>query len=152
MSTKVRLHAKEGAAPGWPGFLAWLAATHPDVYNRVAVMSPNFVGAMTSNNNTGSAVLGLSGDATPAPTNVQQFIAVATQAAGAILPLVQQQKILKMQLQRAQQGLPPLDVGAYIDPNQGVQFGLNQGTQRTVLWLGGGLLAAVVLARVLGSR
>jgi hypothetical protein len=154
--TKVRLEAKKGATPGWPGFMGWLQATHPALYNHARVMNGEFVMAAENDHSAGSRILpGLSGDEAPPaanPSAVERFIAVATQAAGAILPLVQQQKVLKMQLARAKQGLPPLDVGAYIDPNQGVQFGINPATQKTVLWLGGGLVGALLLSRMLGRR
>lgn len=155
---KVRLEAKRDAAPGWAGFFAWAASVHPKLYNKLRVMDPDFVQAMEQQHTAGSVILpGLSGDdipaaAAPAKSTVQQFLQVATQAASAILPLVQQQKILKVQLQRAQAGLPPLDVGAYVDPNQGVNVGLNPSTQKTLYWLGGGVLAAYVLSRVLARR
>jgi hypothetical protein len=156
--SKVRLEAKQGAAPGWPGFFGWAASVHPKLYNQLRVMDPDFVQAMEQQHNAGSAILpGVAGDdvpaaAAPAKSQVAQFLQVATQAASAILPLVQQQKILKLQLQRAQQGLPPLDVGAYVDPNQGVNVGINPATQKTLLWLGGGVLGAWLLSRVLGRR
>lgn len=149
--SKVRLNAKAGASPGWPGFFGWLASTHPQLYNRVRVMDPNFVSATETIHNTGSAVLA-GDDPANQQGSVSRFIEVATQAASAILPLVQQQKVLKLQLQRASQGLPPLDVGAYVDPNQGVQVGLNTGTQRTLLYLGGGIAGAFLLSRLFGRR
>lgn len=158
MAKKIRLEAKKGAANGWPGFFGWLSQTHPALYNRVRVMDSDFVQVAEQQHNAGSAVLpGMAGDdvpqaAAPPASQVQQFLQVATQAATAILPLVQQQKILKVQLQRAQQGLPPLDVGAYVDPNQGVNVGINPATQKTLLWLGGGAVAAFLLSRILGRR
>jgi hypothetical protein len=152
MSKKVILRPKAGATPGLPGFVGWLAAVHPKLYSMVQASAPNQVSAIENMRSPGAQ---LSGDV-PAPTApsisgtaLQQFVSTVTQAGAAILPLVQQQKILNLQLQRAKQGLPPLDVGAYIDPNQGLNVGLNPATQRTLLWLGGGLFGAWVLTRVL---
>jgi hypothetical protein len=107
-----------------------------------------------------AAQLGLVAPDTPdAPATIEQpksvfdqFVTSVTKAAAAILPLAQQQKVLNLQLKRAQAGLPPLNVGAYIDPNQGFNVGLGAGTQKTLLYLGGGLAAAWILTRVLKHR
>lgn len=150
MPTKIMLKSKDGSAPGFPGFIAWLASTHPQVYNMVAVAEPEATQFYESDHASGSL---LSGDE-PAPqaSRVQQFVDAITSAGSALLSLNQQKKILAVQLDRAKRGLQPLDVGAYVDPNQGVNVGLNPATRKTMLWLGGGLLAAVVLTRVLGRR
>lgn len=155
MSKTVRLQAKAGAAPGWAGFMGWLADTHPQLYNKVRVMDSDFVQAAEQQSNAGSVILaGLSGDdaPAPAPSQVQQFLQTATAAAAAILPLVQQQKVLNMQLKRAQAGLPPLDVGAYIDPNQGMNVGITPATQKTLMYLVGGGIAAFLVSRVIRRR
>lgn len=153
MAKRVRLEAKDGATPGWPGFVGWLAATHPKLYNVVRVSAPGIVAGIESNHTNGSVLAG-DGDAAPnTSANALQTLAqTVVQAGAAILPLVQQQKVLKLQLERAKQGLPPLDVGAYIDPNQGVNVGLTPATQKTLLWLGGGLAGALLLTRILGRR
>lgn len=151
--SKIILRAKTGAKPGWGGFFGWLAATHPQLYNRARVANPAFVDDIESDHSTGSRLL--AGDGTIAPASsatIQKVIDSIVNAGSAILPLVQQQKILKLQLERAKQGLPPLDVGQYVDPNQGLNVGLNPATQKTLLWLGGGAVAAFVLSRVLRRR
>lgn len=150
MSKKVLMKVKTGAPQGFPGFLGWLAETHPQVYNLVAVSDPNTVQAMTTAHSTAGTLMG--DDDAASPSRVQSFVDTVTKAAAAILPMVQQQKMLKIQLQRAAAGQPPLDVGAYTDPNQGLQVGLNQGTQKTLLYIGGGVLAAILLRSVLASR
>jgi hypothetical protein len=64
------------------------------------------------------------------------------------------QKVTDMQLQRAQQGLPPLsiDTASLGLPQVGVQVGVSKGTQTMLLW-GAGLLAAVlILPRLLRGR
>ena len=39
----VVLRPRKDAAPGWPGFFGWLAATHPQLYNYARVSLPNYV-------------------------------------------------------------------------------------------------------------
>ena len=163
----VTLKAKEGAAPGFRGFLGWLAAVHPRIYNAVAVSTPEIVAAIENDNSPGSRL----GNLSPAPTvntgsgefvsgsavvpgtgaasSMQSLITTITQAGAAYLSLDQQKRVLAIQLDRARRGLPPLDVGAYMDPNQGVNVGINQGTQRTLLYLVGGLGAVFLLSRLL---
>ena len=180
-ATKVTLKAKEGAAPGWPGFLAWLAAVHPNVYSAVEVAQPDIVDAIeTAKVSPGARLNGLNfasnpewawnlgSVASPVPAgpvdaspgsvivpgtgvsnSIQSLIQTVTQAGAAYLSLDQQKRVLKMQLDRARQGLPPLDVGAYLDPNQGLNVGLNTGTQRTLLYVVGGLGAVFLLSRLL---
>lgn len=147
MEKKIALKAREGAAKGFPGFVAWLADTHPKLYSYVAASDPSTV-AMLEQRHVSGSVLGDVAE-TPAKPAIQQLIDTVVNAGAAILPLVQQQKILKLQLQRAKAGLPPLDVGEYVDPNAGLNVGLNPATQRLLLWLGGGAVAAFVLSRLL---
>lgn len=156
MAKKVRLEAKQGATPGWPGFVGWLSVVHPQLYNAAKVYDPGVVASIETDHSNGSRLLAGADEAAPGAATSQTALANfanAVLAAGStILPLVQQQKVLKLQLERAKQGLPPLDVGAYIDPNQGVNVGLTPATQKTLLWLGGGVLGAILLTRVLGRR
>lgn len=147
MAKKIVLKAKAGAAPGFPGFIAWLADVHPKLYAQVAAAKPNTVNMLEARHVSGS-VLGDIAESPPKPA-LQQLVDTVVNAGAAILPLVQQQKILKLQLQRAKAGLPPLDVGDYVDPNAGLNVGVNPGTQRLLFWLGGGALAAFVVSRIL---
>lgn len=78
--------------------------------------------------------------------------------AGAALFTAQQlktaQKVTDIQLQRAQQGLPPLsiDTASLGMPQVGVKVGLAAGTQNLVLWGGIALAAILVLPRLIGGR
>lgn len=181
-ATKVTLKAKEGAAPGWPGFLAWLAAVHPNVYSAVEVAQPDLVDAIeTAKVSPGARLNGLNFASDPewawnlggpaavvaggsipnanpaavvvegtgATSRIQSLIQTVTQAGAAYLSLDQQKRVLNMQLDRARQGLPPLDVGAYLDPNQGLNVGINQSTQRTILLVAAGLGGVFLLSRLL---
>lgn len=151
MEKKVILKAKAGATPGYPGFVGWLAATHPKLYSVVSASAPEPLMAIENMRNPASRLTGTEGG-TPPPSALQNFVTTVVQAGATVLPLIQQQKVLKLQLQRAQAGLPPLDVGAYIDPNAGFNVGINPGTQKVLLWLGGGVVGAFLLSRVLGRR
>lgn len=142
----IRAKVDTNAAPGWRGFVKWLARTHPQVYNMTKASAPNEVAMIE---NAGWPGRTLSGDETPPQSMIDKLVTSITAAGAAILPLVQQQKLLKIQLARAKAGDKPLDIGAYSDPNQGVNVGLNPSTQKTLLWLGGGLVLALVLPRVL---
>lgn len=167
MAKQIKLPVKTTASPGFPGFVGWLADTHPKLYAYVAASDPDTVMDMETRRNPGSllsgyrpaSVLNGLGDvattatgASSSATGVAQFVQTVVQAGAQILPLVQQQKVLKLQLQRAQAGLPPLDVGAYIDPNQGINVGVTPATQKTLLWIAGGVTGAFLLSRLLGGR
>lgn len=185
MARKVILKPKDGAAPGFPGFVAWLANVHPKLYSYADAAHPTMVARLENRLNPAAfiggrvpgdmraatvlgeyqgmgdltdaqaAALNLSptGTATPASASaLQQFVSTIVTAGASILPLVQQQKVLKMQLDRANKGLPPLDVGNYIDPNAGVNVGITPATQKLLLMLGGGLLGTFLLVRVMGRR
>lgn len=158
-SVKIRLKPRETASRGWKGFIGWLEATHPKVFDRVAVSNSNFVTGQLSLRNSAQNLTGLAGDDNspaqtvtappPAPSMIQQFVTSVAAAASALLPLAQQQKILKLQLKRAEAGLPPLDVGAYVDPNQGINVGVTPATQKTLLYLVGGVAGVFLLSRLL---
>lgn len=60
----------------------------------------------------------------------QDVLQQLSTAATAYLTLEQQRELLKIQNERARQGLPPLDASAY---TPGVSVGVAQGTQNTVL-------------------
>jgi hypothetical protein len=185
MTQKITLRPKAGAAPGFPGFFGWLAATHPDLYSIALAKLP----AQVSNWTTGigapgahlSGIYGHGGNLaglgddpniTPiAPVDLSQLFTISTQAstegatdstpapttsfsdtiantiktlANGILPILGQQKILNVQLDRAQKGLPPLDTTGYVD-NTGLNVGLTSSTQKTFLMIAG-IAGAALLA------
>lgn len=127
-------------APGQRGFLQWMQLRQPKLYSMV---SKELRGA-------GLAGLGLSPiTATTAPVSsgwAQTLKDLATGLAQAYLTKEQlnaQQKVLDVQLQRAQQGLPPLDIdmAAYgMTPTANVGIAGD-----TLKWLG---IGAAVLAGV----
>lgn len=186
----VILRPRPGAATGFQGFFAWLAATHPKLYNYAAVALPNEVDAESLGNPASqlagmglldpltstvsdssiassadvsfsdvtlptSVTNALPSDATASPptsdSSAANIISTITQAASAILPVIQDQKILNLQLTRAAQGKPPLDTSKYF-PNSGINLGLNPSTQNTVLILGGLVGGAFLLSKLLAGR
>jgi hypothetical protein len=66
-----------------------------------------------------------------------------------LLPVIastyQQKQLLDVQVQRAQQGLPPLDAGQYAP---GVKVGLDAQTQQMLLWGGVGVLALLAFMAI----
>lgn len=187
MATKIVLSPRKGAAPGFPGFFGWLAATHPQLYamsqaalpNRATQYGKSGAGArlagpslvmpgMHGMGATDSVIQDVSGpdfsgqafnfgvtDSTPLPTsNFSDTIANTVKAlATSILPAIGQQKILNVQLDRAKNGLPPLDTTGLIDPNSGLAVGLNKGTQNTFLMIAGiGAAALIGHALLKGKR
>lgn len=70
-------------------------------------------------------------------------------AVSSFLPLVTQQKLLNLQVDRAAKGLPPLDLSKYESSTQGLNVGINPATQQMLLILGGLAVAAFVVPKLL---
>lgn len=66
-----------------------------------------------------------------------------------LLMTEQQRQLLQVQVDRAKQGLPPLDVSQY---GAGVQVGISADTQKMFVWLGIGLAAVAGVALLARSR
>lgn len=79
----------------------------------------------------------------------QQILTTLTQAGQTYLSIEQQRELNKVNLQRLQQGLPALDASMY---QAGINVGLGQQTQNTLLWIAGGVGAVWLLTSVMGSR
>lgn len=76
----------------------------------------------------------------------QQLVNTLTQAGTAYLSIEQQRELNKANLARAQQGLPPLDASMF---QTGVNVGLGQQTQNTLLWVVGGVAGVWLLTSIL---
>jgi len=88
-----------------------------------------------------SAVMTDPATATPTPqADTPWYAAVAT----TLTTAYQQSQINKINLARAQQGLPPLDTAA-----TRVDVGLPADQLNKILWVGGGLIAVVALTILL---
>lgn len=108
----------------------------------------------------GLGAVGLVATATEAPPSnslvdtIKEIANVAAQAYLTREQMQSQQKILDVQLQRAQQGLPPLNIDptTYGLPQPSIGVGLDAGTTKTLLWVGGGLALALMLGLIGGGR
>lgn len=82
----------------------------------------------------GAAPVTTSAPATaPAPSWTDALKTSLTAAIPALSQAYQQKKLFNLQMQRAQQGLPPLEVEQYTPPMR-VQAGVDTGTQRLIGW------------------
>lgn len=72
-----------------------------------------------------------------------------TQIVGTVVQAKAQRDLLKANLRRAEQGLPPINAQAYMP---GVNVGVSSDTQKMIYTLGGAALAVLVLSAVLNSR
>lgn len=161
--TKVILRASKTMAPGWPGFMAWLAQNYPSLYTQMQVLFPNLA-IYTQHKHPAAYVTGLSGglgDTSLTPIDVtaqtlpvpgsstssswgDQLVSAISSLAPTVIATVDQQKIFNTQLSRAQQGLPPLDTTGYGLPS--MQGAVNT-LMMPVILIGGGLILVATLGR-----
>jgi hypothetical protein len=93
--------------PGGAGLLRWLARTHPKALEQALRAHPDLTSAATL------GALGQAGAA--APSRLDRLAQNAQAIAAAVVPFLQleaQRKVLKLQVQRAAEGKPPLDASA----------------------------------------
>jgi hypothetical protein len=113
-------------------FLSWLQVNKPDVYGLMKIMRKDLI--------TTGPLSGL-GDSTD-PNSVTDWAAgvtnFLTQVAPAVLQFKSQQSLINANLERAKQGLPPLDASS-VTP--GVNIGISPQTQQLLMWAGIGALA-----------
>jgi hypothetical protein len=88
---------------------------------------------------------------TSSPGFVDTVASMIKAAGGVILPLVQDQQLLSVNLDRAKKGLPPLNLAQYQSATKGVNVGLNPSTQSFLL-TGGLVLGGLWLASRIFSR
>jgi hypothetical protein len=86
-------------------------------------------------------------------STLSSLISAAGQAVLTGQQLVTANKVTNLQLTRAQSGLPPLNLSAYgVSTTPGLNLGLSSSTEKTVLYLGGGLLAVMLIGGLLKRR
>lgn len=148
-------------------FLTWLKQTNPVVFReglKVAERAKAHFVAQTGNPAALSGV-GLSslGDGTTVAESKSWWQSLAegiTQAGTAYLAYKGQKASIDMNLQRAQQGLPPIDYSRYnaptvrtqVDVSPEILARLREGGTNTLLLVGGIAAAALILPKLLGSR
>ena len=79
----------------------------------------------------------------------ESWIDTATKLLTAVTMTQQQRSLMQLNIERARQGQPPIDINAYT--GVGVNVGLSQGTQQLVMY-GGLALIAVYLFNSLSKR
>lgn len=75
----------------------------------------------------------------------EDWLTTAQRIMTAVTMTYQQQQLMTLNIERAKQGLPPLDIAQYT--GVGVNVGLSPATQQLVLVLGLGLLGILFLSR-----
>ena len=89
------------------------------------------------------------------PTNVnptpwyQSLIDNVAKLGTSYLSIEQQKQLNELNIQRAKQGLAPLDTSQY---QTGVQVGLSSTTQQTLLYVAGGVGLVILLSSLMKSR
>lgn len=91
--------------------------------------------------------VGQTAQSTTAPATSPSFADILQQAVPAALQLYRERQAAKLQIKRAEQGLPPLPVEYYSPPVR-VQGSIDQKT----MLLAGGAIAAIVAAILLTGR
>jgi len=141
---------------GMRGFFAWLRVKSPPIYRAVSpkIRNPQLAGLGFSEADAQVPVA----QANTGPTapsiadRIKDIVFGVSQAYLTAEQLKAQKKILDLQLQRAQQGLPPLDINMQsygFGPQATV--GLSSDTKTLLMW-GGAALAAVYLVPKLLRR
>lgn len=140
---------------GTKGFLEYTRRALPHVYKAVEreLRSAGQLSGM-------GLVAPVSDVATEAPPSktladtIREIAQIAGQAYITREQMQAQDKILNLQLQRAQQGLPPLNIDPvqFGLPQPSVGIGLDSATTKTLLWVGGGLALALMLGLIGGGR
>lgn len=117
-------------ARGAAGLARWLARAHPAALKKALAANPQLLGDL------GQA----------APTLADK----ATQLAQAVLPFLQldvQRRLLRTQVKRAEQGLPPLDTSQIDLPAARVEVDVEagQGTRKGLVGLAGAVILGALL-------
>lgn len=166
---------------GPKGFLKWLKQDQPKLYAAIAPkLAQMVISAKKTNALSGfgdpltdsltadftvdtSALTNLpalnidtAASSAPASSSFSTVLQTLIQGAGAALLTKQQldtaQKVTDIQLQRAQQGLAPLNTSALGLPGVGVNVGLSDSTSKLVMYGGLALLAVLLVPKLIGSR
>lgn len=148
-------------------FLTWLKRTSPGTFRHALKVAENAKAHFVAQSGNPAALAGLGwtmsadgGTAVAEPKNWWQSLAEGiTQAGTAYLAYKGQKAAIDLNLQRAQQGLPPIDVSRYTAPTVRTQVDvspeilarLREGGTNTLLLVGGIAAAALLLPRLLGG-
>lgn len=142
-------------ARGTKGFLEFVRKALPTTYR--AIENELRASGQLSGLALTAPVTAAATEAPPSSSLVSTIKEIANVAAQAYLTREQiqsQQQILNVQLQRAQQGLPPLpiDPTTYGLPQPSIGIDLSSGTTKTILYVAGGIALAIALGLIGGGR
>jgi len=123
--------------------------------NRAAVDLLNWLD--TQRPGTKAEIIGQIGSPGLGATDNTPWYTKAIEAAGQVANTYFQGKVQKettdLQIERARQGLPPLDLSQYGAAPITTQVDVKMSPQvKTMIWVGGGLLAAIILLPLLTGK
>ena len=117
--------------------------TDPAIYSYALLTDPNSAAALDS------VSPGLSTQIASQASPGESLLQAALRLAPTLVMANSQRQLLDVQLQRAQQGLPPLDASQY---GVGVSVGLSPDVQKYLLIGGVALLAAIFILPRIGAN
>lgn len=141
---------------GTKGFMEFLRRAVPRTYQHIE-RELHATGHLKGLGLTAPSVAAVSSETPPSKSLVDTIKEMANVAAQAYLTREQaqaQRQILNIQLQRAQNGQPPLEIDptTYGLPRPSIGVALDPATTKTLLWVGGGLALALMLGLIGGGR
>lgn len=144
---------------GGKGLLLWIKANQPKLYAEFLKKRANVASKLNGLGNTSLTLGNLTLDpistapvGAPPPawlSAVQQTLTGAAQVYLTAQQLSAQKKVMDLQIERARQGLAPLDIDPMrygLSPTVGV--GISPDTKKFLMWGGLGLLALLVLKKL----
>jgi hypothetical protein len=150
---------KSNLPPGMKGFLSWLAMTQPRTHEKLLakVTSPSLsgLGFTAAISAVTPAVLESTAPASASTADkVKDIILTLSQGYLTVQQMNAQKKVLDLQLARAKEGLPPLnlDMQQYGLTGPQVTVGMSPDTKKLLMIGGIGLGAVLLLPQLLGKR
>ncbi len=147
------------ATPGARGFFLWLEKNLPRTY---AGVKRELTAARTGTTLKGFGAMEInpvaSATTQPMTSSLTKTIAELAQIAGQVYltkeQMQAQNKVLNLQLQRQQAGLPPLDINLsqYGLPQPTVGISLDSSTKKLLMYGGGALALALLFGLIGGGR
>lgn len=143
---------KSNLPGGMKGFLAWLQKTQPRIHERLSeqLRSTELSGlGVTAPDQTSTAPA-----ATSTVDKIKDMILALSQGYLTFEQMNAQKKVLDLQLSRAQQGLPPLnlDMQQYGLTGPSINVGMSADTKKVLMYGGIGLAAVLLLPKFLRGR
>lgn len=129
---------------GPPGLVRWLRTVHPRVYVALQERVGNTLGLVAPTDDPVAT-------AAANPSTGQMIVNTIKDLSTVLLPLYQQNKLLDLQIKRAQQNLPLYDTAALADATS-LRVGVDSATRNTGLWIAGGLGAVLLLGMLMRRR